>query len=73
MKAAVLTVSDGVVAGTRDDKSGDILADLLAGDGYEVERRVVPDEAGEIAAAIAQLAEAAARRTHDRRHRRRPA
>ena len=60
MKAAVLTVSDGVVAGTREDKSGDILADLLAGDGYEVERRVVPDEAREIAAAISQLAEAAA-------------
>ena len=60
MKAAVLTVSDGVVAGTREDKSGDILADLLAGDGYEVERRVVPDEADEIAAAIAELAEAAA-------------
>ena len=56
MKAAVLTVSDGVVAGTREDRSGDVLADLLAGDGYEVERRVVPDEAGEIAAAITELA-----------------
>ena len=60
MKAAVLTVSDGVVAGTREDKSGDILADLLTGDGYEVERRVVPDEAGEIASAIADLAAGAA-------------
>ena len=60
MRAAVLTVSDGVVAGTREDKSGDMLAELLAGDGYEVERRVVPDEAGEIAAAIAELAESAA-------------
>ena len=60
MKAAVLTVSDGVVAGTREDKSGDVLADLLAADGYEVERRVVPDEAGEIAAAITELAEDAA-------------
>ena len=49
MKTAVLTVSDGVVAGTREDKSGDILADLLEADGDEVERRVVPDEAGEIA------------------------
>jgi molybdopterin adenylyltransferase len=60
VKAAVLTVSDGVVAGTREDRSGDVLAELLAGDGYEVERRVVPDEAGEIAAAIRELAEAAA-------------
>jgi len=60
MKAAVLTVSDGVVAGTREDKSGDVLAKLLAAEGYEVERKVVPDEASEIAAAIAQLADAAA-------------
>ena len=60
MKAAVLTVSDGVVAGTREDKSGDLLAVLLAADGYEVERKVVPDEAGEIAAAIVELAGGAA-------------
>jgi molybdenum cofactor synthesis domain-containing protein len=60
VKAAVLTVSDGVVAGTREDRSGDLLAELLGGDGYEVERRVVPDEAGEIATAIAELAEGAA-------------
>ena len=60
MKAAVLTVSDGVVAGTREDMSGDILAELLAGAGYEVERRVGSDEAEEIAAAITQLAVAAA-------------
>jgi molybdenum cofactor synthesis domain-containing protein len=57
VKAAVLTVSDGVVAGTRQDKSGDLLAELLGADGYEVERRVVPDEAGEISTAIAELAE----------------
>jgi len=60
VKAAVLTVSDGVVAGTREDASGDILAGLLADDGYAVERRLVPDEAGEIATAIAELASAAA-------------
>ena len=60
MKAAVLTVSDGVVAGTREDKSGDVLAELLSTDGYEVERRAVADEADEIAAAIAELADAAA-------------
>ena len=60
MKAAVLTVSDGVVAGTRQDASGDLLEELLAGEGYEVERRVVADEAGEIATAIAELADGAA-------------
>ena len=56
MKAAVLTVSDGVVAGTREDASGDLLATLLDADGFEVERRVVADEASEIAAAITELA-----------------
>ena len=56
MKAAVLTVSDGVHHGTREDRSGDALAELLAGEGFEVERRIVPDEAEEIAAAIADLA-----------------
>ena len=60
MKAAVLTVSDGVVAGTREDKSGDVLAELLEADGYEVERRVVPDETDQIAAAIVELAGEAA-------------
>jgi len=59
VKAAVLTVSDGVVAGTREDKSGDVLAELLAADGYDVERKVVPDEVGEIANAIVELAGAA--------------
>ena len=56
MKAAVLTVSDGVVAGTREDTSGDLLAELLTAEGYDVVRRVVPDEAGEIAEAIVELA-----------------
>jgi molybdenum cofactor synthesis domain-containing protein len=60
VKAAVLTVSDGVVAGTREDRSGDVLAELLAGDGYDVERRVVPDEADQIASAITELASGAA-------------
>ena len=44
MRAAVLTVSDGVSAGERADGSGDVLAELLAAEGYEVERRVVPDD-----------------------------
>ena len=59
MRAAVLTVSDGVVAGTREDESGDLLAALREADGYEVERRVVPDEAGEIARELTELAEEA--------------
>ena len=52
----MLTISDGVAAGTREDESGDILADLLAGEGFEVERQLVPDERPAIAAALKKLA-----------------
>jgi molybdopterin adenylyltransferase len=57
VKAAVLTVSDGVAEGTREDESGGTLAALLGEEGYEVERRVVPDDRDAIAEAIAELAE----------------
>jgi molybdopterin adenylyltransferase len=56
VRAAVLTVSDGVSQGTREDRSGDLLAELLAAEGYELERRVVPDDASTIASAIEELA-----------------
>ncbi len=59
MNAAVLTVSDRVSRGEADDTSGDLLAELLAADGYRVERRVVADEAAQIAATIEELAAAA--------------
>jgi molybdopterin adenylyltransferase len=56
VKAAVLTVSDGVARGAREDRSGNLLAELLAAEGYEVLRRVVADEQDTIADAIAELA-----------------
>jgi len=56
VKAAVLTVSDGVSAGEREDESGDLLAGALAEDGWEVERRTVPDDRDEIATALRELA-----------------
>ena len=59
MRAAVLTVSDRVSRGEADDVSGDLLDELLRSDGYEVERRVEPDEAALVAAAIEDLAETA--------------
>ena len=59
MRAAVLTVSDGVAEGTREDESGELLAGLLAAEGHEVARRVVPDDRDAIAEAIAELAEEA--------------
>jgi molybdenum cofactor biosynthesis protein B len=56
MKAAVLTVSDGVHAGVREDRSGDLLEELLAGEGFEVARRVVADDPDDIVRAIDELA-----------------
>jgi molybdopterin adenylyltransferase len=56
MRAAVLTVSDRVARGEREDASGDLLDRLLADDGYGVERRIVPDDRDAIAAAIHELA-----------------
>ncbi len=55
MKAAVLTVSDGVAGGTREDRSGDLLAGLLEAEGYDVERRVVADEREAISEALVEL------------------
>jgi len=60
VKAAVLTISDRVSRGEAEDGSGDTLEQLLRADGYEVTRRLVPDEADEIAAAIRELADEAA-------------
>jgi cyclic pyranopterin phosphate synthase len=56
VNAAVLTISDGVAAGEREDASGDVLEDLLSAEGYEVVRRVVPDEREEIWGALRELA-----------------
>jgi molybdopterin adenylyltransferase len=50
--ALVLTVSDRSAAGTREDASGQALEGRLAELGFEVERRVVPDEQWEIEQAI---------------------
>ena len=50
--ALVLTVSDRSFGGSRPDASGERLQARLAGLGFEVERRVCPDEAPRIAQAI---------------------
>jgi molybdenum cofactor biosynthesis protein B len=55
VKAAVLTVSDGVHDGSREDRSGDVLEGLLREEGFEVMRRVVPDELDAIEAELATL------------------
>ena len=53
LQAKILTVSDGVVAGTREDRSGAALAERLAEAGYEVvERHVVADGTDTVAEAL---------------------
>jgi len=52
----VLTVSDRVSRGEAEDGSGAALEELLREDGYDVVRRLVPDEADQIASAIVALA-----------------
>lgn len=55
--AAILTVSDGVAAGWRSDDSGDALEETLVEAGFELaERRVVADEADDIATTLRELA-----------------
>ena len=51
-RVLVLTVSDGVAAGTRDDGSGAALETRLAQLGFDVSRAVVPDEMEAIAMAV---------------------
>src|SRR6266567_5984902 len=54
--AAVVTVSDGVSSGARDDASGRALAALLAENGFDVTRReVVPDERDHIEDLLVEL------------------
>lgn len=56
MRARILTVSDGVIEGTRDDRSGDALAARLAEAGFEIdERRAVADGVESVAHALREL------------------
>jgi molybdenum cofactor synthesis domain-containing protein len=58
LRAKVLTVSDGVVGGTREDTSGAALAERLAQAGYEVvERTSVADGVDSVAGAVRDLAD----------------
>lgn len=56
-RAAVVTVSDGVTHGTREDTSGQLAEEILRGAGFDVaERAVVPDERPQIEEALRRLA-----------------
>ena len=56
LRAKVLTVSDGVVAGTRDDRSGAALVERLGGAGFEVvDHSVIADGTDSVAGALRRL------------------
>ena len=56
--AKVLTVSDGVVAGTREDKSGAALIDRLTAEGFVIaEHRVVADGIQTVGEAVFEMSE----------------
>lgn len=56
LPAKVLTCSDGVVHGTREDKSGAALADFLVEHGFDVvERRVTADGTENVARTLAEM------------------
>ena len=50
--ALVLTISDGVAAGTRQDDAGHALAEALHEKGFAVDRDAVPDERAQIEDAL---------------------
>jgi len=56
VQAKVLTVSDGVIAGTREDTSGAALMERLTGAGYEVvDRRAVADGVESVSGALRSM------------------
>jgi molybdenum cofactor synthesis domain-containing protein len=58
LHAKVLTVSDGVFHGARDDTGGRGLADHLAANGFDVvEHRVTADGADRVAAALTEMSD----------------
>ena len=57
MLAKILTVSDGVIAGTRENRSGRALDEFLSGQGFSVvESRVSPDGTEPVAKALMEMA-----------------
>jgi molybdopterin adenylyltransferase len=55
-RAKVVTVSDGVVAGTREDRSGQALEEALTGGGFKVvERSAIADGVAAVAGELVRL------------------
>ena len=61
LTALVLTVSDGVVAGTREDRSGEAVEERLTTLGFEVARAVTADEPDQIGRLVQEAADGGTR------------
>jgi len=58
IRASIITISDSAVAGTRADRSGPALEARALELGYQIaSRKLVPDEANQIAALVSELAD----------------
>lgn len=56
--AKVLTCSDGVIHGSREDKSGEALSEFLTGNGFDVvERKVTADGTDNVASALTEMSD----------------
>jgi len=60
IRVAIVTISDSVVAGTREDRSGPVLRERVEALGWQVTaQEIVPDEVDRIAAVLKELADVA--------------
>ena len=58
LSVKIVTVSDGVVAGTRDDKSGQVLEDYFTDQGWHVAARALTEDGADpVAATLRELAD----------------
>ena len=57
-KAAILVISDKASAGQREDKSGEVIAEILEQNGFDViKKKIVPDEKDQIVAVLKEWSE----------------
>jgi molybdopterin adenylyltransferase len=60
IRVAIVTISDSVVAGTREDRSGPVLRERVEALGWQLTaQEIVPDEVDRIAAVLKELADVA--------------
>ncbi|RLB10844.1 MAG: molybdenum cofactor biosynthesis protein [Deltaproteobacteria bacterium] len=57
-KAAILVISDKASVGQREDKSGEVIAEILEQNGFDmIKKKIVPDEKDQIVAVLKEWSE----------------